>query len=311
MWSTPICRPNDDLACSNALRNYGRPLPLFAQLGIRGDETNRAINSPQQRLATHPHIVDELEEDQVQRPFLLRDPTMRTEPRTQQRPESLQGVDLHLAGSVLVVIAGELARRVADRLVILATLVQAAVDVIFIGVKDTSLGIIRSIRGPIVTCLTSSSIRITTAPVRCNIPKIGGFPWASVPRPRPPSDAADAPTRPSFLPPLDYPYVRPPHRLRRIRPRPRAPVRAVARRPPGGAPWSLPDPRRGPGPPPLMRFGRLITGYASDSKQRSRDSDGVSDTRESNCKSYGGIVAIPPGSNLSEFLNMGLDRIVL
>src|SRR5277367_6699484 len=48
------------------------------------------------------------------------------------------------------------------------------------------LEIVRSIRGPIVTCLTFSSIRITTSPPRCNIPKIGGFSLASVPRPRSP-----------------------------------------------------------------------------------------------------------------------------
>src|SRR4051812_10655492 len=40
--------------------------------------------------------------------------------------------------------------------------------------------------GPIVTCLTFASIRITTSPPRCNIPKIGGFSLANVPRPRPP-----------------------------------------------------------------------------------------------------------------------------
>src|SRR5437868_14942429 len=48
------------------------------------------------------------------------------------------------------------------------------------------LTIIRSIKGPIVACLTFSSIRMTTAPPRCNIPKIGGFSFARVPRPRSP-----------------------------------------------------------------------------------------------------------------------------
>src|SRR3954467_14886807 len=37
-----------------------------------------------------------------------------------------------------------------------------------------------------VTCLTFSSMRITTSPPRCNIPKIGGFSLARVPRPRSP-----------------------------------------------------------------------------------------------------------------------------
>src|SRR3982751_955186 len=48
------------------------------------------------------------------------------------------------------------------------------------------LTIIRSIKGPIVACLTFSNIRITTSPPRCNIPKIGGFSFARVPRARSP-----------------------------------------------------------------------------------------------------------------------------
>src|SRR5271166_5245366 len=60
------------------------------------------------------------------------------------------------------------------------------------------LAIVRSIKGPIVTCLTSSSIRITTSPPRCNIPKIGGFSLASVPRPRSPFRRRRRPGRPFF-----------------------------------------------------------------------------------------------------------------
>src|SRR6266511_4060491 len=48
------------------------------------------------------------------------------------------------------------------------------------------LPIVPLISGPIVTCLTSSSIRMTTSPVRCSMPKIGGFSFANVPRPRSP-----------------------------------------------------------------------------------------------------------------------------
>src|SRR3954453_21460502 len=60
------------------------------------------------------------------------------------------------------------------------------------------LTIIRSIKGPIVTCLTFSNIRITTSPPRGNIPKIGGFSLASVPRPRPPFRRRRRPARPFF-----------------------------------------------------------------------------------------------------------------
>src|SRR5438309_9789354 len=60
------------------------------------------------------------------------------------------------------------------------------------------LTIIRSIKGPIVACLTFSNIRITTSPPRCNIPKIGGFSFARVPRPRSPFRRRRRPTLPFF-----------------------------------------------------------------------------------------------------------------
>src|SRR4051794_331528 len=93
---------------------------------------------------------------------------------------------MHLAGPIPVIVPGVLARRMADRLVAVAPLLQAAVDVVLIGVDQTPLGDRRLDQGPIVACLTFSSIRITTAPPRCNIPKIGGFSLAKVPRPRSP-----------------------------------------------------------------------------------------------------------------------------
>ena len=57
---------------------------------------------------------------------------MGTEPRTQQRPEPFQRVDVHLAEPIPVVVPGVLARRMADRLVIVAPLDQATVNIIFI-----------------------------------------------------------------------------------------------------------------------------------------------------------------------------------
>src|SRR4051812_12302390 len=59
---------------------------------------------PQQPLASGTCVVDEFEEAQVQRQGLLRDPAVGAEPRPQQRPESLRGVDMDLAESVPVVI---------------------------------------------------------------------------------------------------------------------------------------------------------------------------------------------------------------
>src|SRR3954468_12076703 len=47
---------------------------------------------------------------------------------------------MHLAEPITVIIAGELARLVADRLVVIAPVVQTAVDVVLIGVNYTPLG---------------------------------------------------------------------------------------------------------------------------------------------------------------------------
>src|SRR3954464_2454775 len=98
------------------------------------------------------------------------------------------------------------------------------------GTTVLPLAVAALIRGPIVTCLTSSDIRITTSPPRCNIPKIGGFSLASVPRPRSPFRRRLRGRRPFFGRPRDGPYVPPPHRLRRTRPRPPAPPEGDGRR---------------------------------------------------------------------------------
>src|SRR4051794_821781 len=99
-----------------------------------------ADQGTQQPLATGPDVVDELEESQVQRQALLRDSSVGTEPRTQQRPEPFEGVDMHLTEAIAVVIPGVLPRRMADRLVAVAPLDQAAVDVVLIGVDRTPFG---------------------------------------------------------------------------------------------------------------------------------------------------------------------------
>src|SRR3954466_9039140 len=49
-----------------------------------------------------------------------------------------------------------------------------------------------------------------------------------------------------------------------------------------------------------MRLGRLITGKARGSEKRIQNADGVSDARTSNCRGYGKVAAVPPGSNLSD-----------
>jgi len=69
-----------------------------------------------------PDVVNELEEPQVQRQALLRNPPMRTEPRTEQRPEPFKRVDMDLTEAIAVVIPGVLPGGMADRLVAVAPL---------------------------------------------------------------------------------------------------------------------------------------------------------------------------------------------
>src|SRR5689334_7579936 len=64
-------------------------------------------------------IVHELEEAEIERQLVLRDAPMRAQPRAQQGPEPLDGVDVHLAEAIPVLVAGVLAAPVADRLVLI------------------------------------------------------------------------------------------------------------------------------------------------------------------------------------------------
>ena len=124
---------------------------------------------------------------------------MGAEPTPQQRPEPFQRVDVHLAEPVPVVVPGVLARRMADRLVAVAPLGEPGVDVVLVGVDERPLGDRPPDQGPIVTCLTLANIRITTWPPRWIIPKIGGFSFASVPRPARPLQPPAAGGPPFFL----------------------------------------------------------------------------------------------------------------
>src|SRR5262245_20704716 len=57
---------------------------------------------------------------------------MRPKPRAQQRPESFDGVDVDLAEPIALLIAGELARGMADRAMRIPPRRQLGIDVIFI-----------------------------------------------------------------------------------------------------------------------------------------------------------------------------------
>jgi hypothetical protein len=73
-------------------------------------------------------MIHELEEPEVQRQSLLRDPPMRTEPAPKQRPEPLQRVDVHRAQPIAVVAPGRLTRRMTDRLVAVAPFGEPGVE---------------------------------------------------------------------------------------------------------------------------------------------------------------------------------------
>ena len=71
----------------------------------------------EQGFAATACVVHELEEAEVVRQLVLRDPAVRAQPGAQQGPETLDGVDVHLAEAVAVLIARILAAPMADRLV--------------------------------------------------------------------------------------------------------------------------------------------------------------------------------------------------
>ena len=71
----------------------------------------------EQGFAASAGVVHELEEAEIERQLVLRDAPMRAKPGAQQRPKTLDGVDVDLAKAVTVLIAGILAVPMADRFV--------------------------------------------------------------------------------------------------------------------------------------------------------------------------------------------------
>src|SRR5208337_1903286 len=143
--------------------------------------------------------MNELKEPQVKRQFLLRNPPVRSEPRPQQRPKALDRVDMDFAKSIPILVARELPGRVTYGVVGVAPFGQPTVNVVFIGVDNSSFSNRLFDHGAIVFCCTFGSIVMTTSPLRCIIPKIGGFSFSSVPRPRSPFSRRRRPGRPFFL----------------------------------------------------------------------------------------------------------------
>ena len=101
----------------------------MALVGFRGGgavSRNQACDKgAEQGSPTPARVVDELEEAEIERQLVLRDATVRAEPGAQQGPEPFHGVDVHLAEAVPILVAGILAPGMADRLVLIAPVLQA------------------------------------------------------------------------------------------------------------------------------------------------------------------------------------------
>src|SRR5271166_4949335 len=97
----------------------------FGSRWIAGWCQQLADQRTQQPLAARPDVMNELKEPQVQRQTFLGNSPVGAEPRTQQRPEPFERIDMDLAEPIPVVVPGVLARGMADRLVVVAPFVQA------------------------------------------------------------------------------------------------------------------------------------------------------------------------------------------
>src|ERR671913_1611735 len=59
-------------------------------------------------------VVHELEEAEIERQLVLRETAVRPQPGAQQGPETLDGVDVHLAEAIPVLVVGILTLGMAD-----------------------------------------------------------------------------------------------------------------------------------------------------------------------------------------------------
>src|SRR5215212_7097921 len=102
----------------------GGNISTYALIGFRGGEVGSCDQGgdegSEQGFAASACVVHELEEAEIERQLVLRDAAVRAQPGAQQRAEALDGVDVHLAEAVAVLIARILAAPVADRLVLVA-----------------------------------------------------------------------------------------------------------------------------------------------------------------------------------------------
>ncbi len=94
----------------------------------------------EQAFAPNASVVHELKEAQVERQFFLRDPTMGSQPRAQQRPEALSRVDMDLMEAIPIFVTGVFALAVTHRMMVKAPILQRVIDRVFIGMNSGSRG---------------------------------------------------------------------------------------------------------------------------------------------------------------------------
>src|SRR5215217_1002678 len=125
----------------NRLAGAGcKPPWLFSGSGVmRSSGHQGSDEGAEQSFAAAARVVHELEEAEIVWQLVLRNASMWSQPRAQQRPEALHCVDVHLAEAVAILIARVFAMRVANRFVLVAPDRQARVDVILICVDQAAL----------------------------------------------------------------------------------------------------------------------------------------------------------------------------
>ncbi len=77
-------------------------------------------------------IVYELKESQIEGESLLRNPSVGTEPRAQERPESLDRVHVDLVMTIPIFVSGVLSGTMADGTVDIAPLGHSRIDVVLV-----------------------------------------------------------------------------------------------------------------------------------------------------------------------------------
>ena len=92
----------------------------------------------QQCFASPAHVVNEFEEAEVERQFLLGDAPMRTQPTAQERPKAFHRVDMHFTQAVAIFIAGVLAPAMVDALMSIAPRLKTGINAVLICVNSHS-----------------------------------------------------------------------------------------------------------------------------------------------------------------------------